>query len=104
MKKILLAAALILVPAMFSTGKAQAQTATPGYGTEVCVNQSLAAEAKQRFPNARIHVVPDSNDPSTNGWRIISGAVDANGRIHTDAQEMSLRQRDREFNQRFYYE
>ena len=104
MKRILLAAALILVPAVFSTGKAQAQTAGTGYGTEVCVNQSLAAEAKQRFPSARIHVVPDSIDPGVNGWRIISGAVDANGRIHTDGQELQLRQRDREFNQRFYYE
>lgn len=104
MKKILLAAALILVPALFSTGKAQAQIAAPGYGTEVCVNQSLAAEAKQRFPSARIHVVPDSIDPSVNGWRIVSGGTDANGRIHTDADELKLRQRDREFNQRFYYE
>ena len=104
MKKILLAVALTLVPAVFSTGKAVAQTTATQYGTEVCVNQSLAAEAKQRFPNARIHVVPDSIDPSVNGWRIVSGGTDANGRIHTDAQEMSLRQRDREFNQRFYYE
>lgn len=104
MKKILLAAALILVPAVFSTGKAQAQTTAAQYGTEVCVNQSLAAEAKQRFPNARIHVVPDSNNPSMNGWRIVSGALDANGSIHSDAQELQLRQRDREFNQRFYYE
>ncbi len=103
MKKILLAAALTLVPAVFSMGKAQAQTTAKQYGTEVCVNQSLAAEAKQRFPNARIHVVPDSNNPSMNGWRIVSGALDANGRIHTDAQELQLRQRDREFNQRFYY-
>jgi hypothetical protein len=104
MKKILLAAALILVPALFSTGKAQAQTAAPGYGTEVCVNQSLAAEAKQRFPNARIHVVPDSISPSMNGWRIVSGGVDANGRIHTDAQELNLRQRDRDFSDRFYHD
>ncbi len=104
MRKILLAAALILVPAAFSTGKAQAQTTAAQYGTEVCVNQSLAAEAKQRFPYARIHVVPDSINPSMNGWRIISGAVDANGRIHTDAQELQLRQRDREFSQRFYYD
>lgn len=101
MKKILLAAALTLVPLVFSTGKATAQTIAQ-YGTEVCVNASLAEQAKQRFPNARIHVVPDSTDPSMNGWRIVSGAVDANGRIHTDAQEINLRQRDREFSQRFF--
>jgi hypothetical protein len=103
MKKILLAAALILIAAVFSTGNAQAQ-AQPGYGTEVCVNTSLAEQAKQRFPNARIRVVPDSTDPSMNGWRIVSGSFDADGRIHTDAEELQLRQRDREFNQRFYYE
>ncbi len=101
MKKILLAAALTLVPAVFSTAKAQAQTKA-GYGTEVCVNQSLAAEAKRRFPYAHIHVVPDSIHPSMNGWRIVSGAVDAKGRIMTDAQELQARQRDREFNWRFY--
>ena len=104
MKKILLVAALTLVPAVFSTGKAVAQTAATQYGTEVCVNQSLAAEAKQRFPNARIHVVPDSIDPSMNGWRIVSGAFDANGRIHSDADELKLRQRDREFSDRFYHD
>jgi len=103
MKKILLAAALILVPALLSTGRAQAQT-QPGYGTEVCVNASLADQAKQRFPNARIHVVPDSTNPSMNGWRIVSGAFDANGRIHSDADELKLRQRDREFNDRFYHD
>ncbi len=103
MKKILLVAALTLVPAVFSTGKAQAQ-AQPGYGTEVCVNASLAEQAKQRFPNARIHVVPDSISPSMNGWRIVSGGFGADGRIHTDADELKLRQRDREFSDRFYHD
>ncbi len=102
MKKVLLAAALTLVPVPFLTGKAVAQTKAAGYGTEVCVNQSLAAEAKRRFPYAHIHVVPDSIHQSMNGWRIVSGAVDANGRIMTDAEELQLRQRDREFNWRFY--
>ncbi len=104
MKKILLAAVLTLVPAVFSTGNAQAQTKATGYGTEVCVNQSLAAEAKQRFPYARIHVVPDSTDLSMNGWRIVSGAVNAKGRIMTDAEELQARQRDQEFNDRFYHD
>lgn len=103
MRKIILAAALTLVPAVFPTGKAQAQTTAAQYGTEVCVNQSLAEEAKRRFPNARIHVVPDSTDQSMNGWRIVSGATDANGRIHTDAEELKLRQRDREFSERFFH-
>ncbi len=104
MKKILLAAALTLVPPLFLTGKALAQTTAAGYGTEVCVNESLVTEAKRRFPNAHIHVVPDSIHESMNGWRIVSGAVDANGRIMTDAEELQLRQRDREFNPRFYNE
>ncbi len=102
MKELLIAAALALVPTVFSTGKAVAQTLP--YGTEVCVNQSLAAEAKQRFPNARIHVVPDSTDPSTNGWRIVSGPFDANSRIHTDAEELELRQRDSDmFSERYLH-
>jgi hypothetical protein len=29
-----------------------------------------------------------------NGWRIVSGQFDANGKIHTDARELELRQRD----------
>jgi hypothetical protein len=94
MKKILLAAALTLVPAQFSTEKAAAQT-KPEYGAEVCVNASGVEEAKRRFPEARMHVVPDSPDRDMNGWRIVSGAFDANGRIHTDAQELKLRQRER---------
>lgn len=103
MKKILIAAALTLVPAVFSTGKAVAQTKVE-YGTEVCVNASNAEEAKRLFPNARLHVVPDSSNTAMNGWRIVSGAVDANGRIHTDAQEINLRQRDREFSDRFFHD
>lgn len=94
MKKILLAAALTLVPTLFSTGKATAQTKTE-YGTEVCVNASGVEEAKRRFPNARVHVVPDSVDPEMNGWRIVSGTFEANGRIHTDAEELKLRLRER---------
>jgi uncharacterized protein YycO len=94
MRKVLLAAALTLVPALFSTGKAVAQT-NAQYGTEVCVNASGVAEAKRLFPNARIHVVPDSTDPDMNGWRIVSGPIDASGRIHSDAQERELRRTER---------
>lgn len=93
MKKVLLAAALALVPALFFTGKAMAQTKQ--YGTEVCVNASLADEAKRRFPNATFHVLPDFADSHMNGWRIVSGPVDPKGRIHTDADEIGLRQRER---------
>ena len=93
MKKVLLAAALAVVPALFSTGKALAQTKAE-YGTEVCVNASGVEQAKRLFPNARIHVIPDSPDPAKNGWRIVSGQFDANGKIHTDARELELRQRD----------
>jgi hypothetical protein len=94
MKKVLLAAALSLIPALFSTGNAAAQAKTE-YGTEVCVNASGAEEAKRLFPNARLHVVPDSPDRDKNGWRIVAGAIDANGRIHTDAEELKLRTRER---------
>lgn len=94
MKKILLAAALTLVPAMFSTGKAQAQT-KPEYGTEVCVNASNVEDAKRLFPNARLHVVPDV--PGSNGFRIVSGNVRSDGRIMTDSEEINLRQRERNF-------
>lgn len=93
MKRILLVAALTLIPAVLSTGKAVAQTKAE-YGTEVCINASGAEQAKRLFPNARIHVVPDSPDPRMNGWRIVSGQFDANGKIHTDARELELRQRD----------
>lgn len=94
MKKIILAAALTLAPTLFSTGQAQAQK-VPEYGTEVCVNASNVEDAKRLFPNARLHVIPDSTNRDMNGWRIVAGAVDANGRIHTDAQELKLRQSER---------
>ena len=90
MKKVLLAASLALIPALFSTGNAAAQTKA-GYGTEVCVNASGVEEAKRRFPNARIHVLPDFADPDMNGWRIVSGTFEGNGRIHTDAEELEIR-------------
>lgn len=93
MKKILLVAALTLVPALFSTGQAAAQTKGE-YGTEVCVNASGVEEAKRLFPNARIHVLPDSTDRDMNGWRIVSGTFDSNGRIHTDAYELRVRLRE----------
>jgi hypothetical protein len=57
MNKVLLAAAVALAPALLFTGKAMAQTQQ--YATEICVNASQAEEAKRRFPNARIHVLPD---------------------------------------------
>lgn len=95
MKKVLLAAALTLAPALSLTGKAAAQEAK--YGTEVCVNASLADQAKQRFPNATLHVLPDFTDREMNGWRIISGAVGPNGRIMTDDQEIKLRKHESSF-------
>jgi hypothetical protein len=94
MKKILLAAALILVPASFSAGKAAAQTKAE-YGTEVCVNASNVEDAKRLFPDARLHVVPDS--PGANGFRIVSGYVRSDGRIMTDSEEINLRVRERNF-------
>jgi len=93
MKKVLLAAAVALAPALYFTGTAMAQTLQ--VGTEICVNASLAEEAKRRFPNARIHVLPDFPDPDMNGWRIVSGQVGPNGRTHTDAEEVGIRQRER---------
>jgi len=92
MKKVLLAAAVALAPALYFTGTAMAQTLQ--FGTEVCVNASQAEEAKRTFPNARIHVLPDFPDPDMNGWRIVSGQVGPNGRIHTDAEEVRIRQRE----------
>lgn len=89
MKKAALVAALVLIPALFMTGRATAQQAR--YGTEVCVNASLADEARQRFPKATLHVVPDFNIWQMNGWRIVSGNVRADGRIHTDAEEIQMR-------------
>ena len=93
MKKILLAAALTLVPTLFSNGKATAETKAE-YGTEVCVNQSLASETKRRFPNAKLHVLPDFAERKMNGWRIVSGNVRADGRIMTDAEEIEARQHE----------
>ena len=92
MKKVILAAALTLGLALSLAGTAAAQTQQ--YGTEVCVNASQAAEAKGLFPNAVLHVIPDSPDAERNGWRIVSGPVDAKGRIMTDAREIELRQRE----------
>lgn len=88
---LVVALALLLVPALTGTVVAQTQQ----YGTEVCVNASNADEAKRLFPNASIHVVPDSTASLMNGWRIVSGYVGAGGRIMTDAQEIQLRQQER---------
>ena len=93
MKKVLLAAAFILVPVLSSfMGKAISQEVK--YGTEVCVNASLADEAKRLFPNATLHVLPDFAFRRMNGWRIVSGNVRADGRIHTDEEEIQKRQRE----------
>ena len=87
MKKVLLAAALVLAPALSVSGKAMAQT--PQYGVEICVNASGAEAAKRKFPNARIHVVPDLPNPEMNGWTWLSGAVRPDGSIHTDAEAIA---------------
>ena len=92
MNKVLLAAALTLGLALPLAGTAAAQTQQ--YGTEVCVNASNADDAKRLFPNATLHVIPDFVDPLMNGWRHVSGAVGAGGKIMTDAQEIQLRQRE----------
>ena len=84
MKKVLLAAAVALAPSLLFTGKAMAQT--PQYGVEICVNASGAEAAKRKFPNARIHVLPDLSDPQMNGWTWLSGALRPDGSIHTDAE------------------
>jgi len=89
MKKVLLVAALVLVPAFSLAGKATAQETRSG--TEVCVNASLVGEAKRLFPNASIHVLPDFEIRRMNGWRIVSGNVRADGRIHTDSEETQMR-------------
>lgn len=93
MKKVLLAAAVALAPALSFTGTAMAQTQQ--YGTEICVNASNAEEAKRRFPNARIHVLPDFPDPDVNGWSIVSGTVRPDGSIHTDAEAIKHLERSR---------
>ena len=92
MNKVLLAAALTLGLALPLAGTAAAQTQQ--YGTEVCVNASNADQARRLFPNATLHVIPDFVDPLMNGWRHVSGAVGAGGKIMTDAQEIQLRQRE----------
>lgn len=97
MKKVLLAAALAVVLVLSLTGTAAAQTQQ--YGTEVCVNASNADEAKRLFPNASIHVIPDSTASLMNGWRIVSGPVGAGGRIMSTAQEIQLRQHERNLKQ-----
>ena len=92
MKKAMLVAALAILVGFSVTGKATAQEVR--YGTEVCVNASLADEAKRLFPNATLHVLPDFAIRRMNGWRIVSGNVRADGRIHTDAEEVRIRQRE----------
>ena len=87
MKKVLLVAALAVLTGFSVTGKATAQEARSG--AEVCVNRSLVDEAKRLFPNAKVHVLPDSIDPSMNGWRLVYGTS------HTDAEELRLRLREK---------
>jgi len=77
------ALALFLVPALTGTAVAQTQQ----YGTEVCVNASNADQAKRLFPNATLHVLPDSINPLMNGWRVVSGRA----KPMTDAEEIQLR-------------
>ena len=94
MNKALIAAAL-LAPTLSPTSKVLVQGVRSG--TEVYVNASDLAEAKRRFPNARLHVLPDFADSRMNGWRRVSGTVGRDGRIMTDAEEIKLRQRERYF-------
>jgi hypothetical protein len=96
MKKIILAAALIVVPAVYSGAQAAQEL---GYGSEVCVNASLADEARRLFPKASLHVLPDFPDPNMNGWRVVSGNVRPDGKIMTDEEERKTRVRER--NRRF---
>lgn len=92
MNKVILAATLALGLALSLAGTATAQTVQ--YGTEVCVNASNADQARQLFPNATLHILPDFADPAMNGWRHVSGSVGAGGKIMTDAQEIQLRERE----------
>lgn len=92
MKARILLALLALVPAVGYSGKGTAQTQE--YGAEVCVNKSLAVEAKRLFPNANLHVLLDFTIRRMNGWRIVSGPVRPDGRIHTDEEEIQLRRRE----------
>ena len=90
MKKALLAATVAVLTGFSVNARVAAQEA-PRYGTEVCVNASLADEAKRLFPNATLHVLPDL-PRGMNGWRIVSGNVRADGKIHTDGEEIYIRQ------------
>src|SRR3970040_1995878 len=90
MNKVLSAAAL-LAPTLSPTSEVLAQEVR--YGTEVCVNASDLAEAKRRFPNARLHVLPDFADSRMNGWRLVSGTVGRDGRIMTYSGELKVCQR-----------
>ena len=95
MKKVLLAAALVLAPALSFSGKAMAAQ-TPQVaqvGTEICVNASQAEAARQRFPNARIHVLPDFPNRDANGWTMVAGTLRPDGSIHTDAEAIKHRER-----------
>jgi len=93
MKKVLLAISVLMF--VLPSARALAQAQAQPYRTEVCVNASDADYAKRLFPNASFHVISDSADPLMNGWRIVSGPVGAGGKIMTDAQEIQLRQRER---------
>ncbi len=92
----LLSAAALTVLGLSLAGTAAAQTVQ--YKTEVCVNASQAAEAKRRFPNAALHVIPDESDPSLNGWRIVVRGGDKN---MSNAEEIRLRaqQRNQDFSE-----
>jgi hypothetical protein len=54
----------------------------------------LVDEAKRLFPNARLHVLPDSPRRGMNGWRIVSGIARPDGRIHADEEEIPIRRRE----------
>ena len=86
MKTVLLVAALTILTGFSVTGKATAQEKQ--FGSDVCVNRSLADEAKRRFPTAKVHILPDSTDPNMNGWRIVYGTS------HKDGEELSIRVRE----------
>ncbi|MBI2360710.1 MAG: hypothetical protein HYV04_17695 [Deltaproteobacteria bacterium] len=93
MQKMLLAVALVVAFAVFLTGTAAAEEAE--YRTEVWVNASNAADAKNLFPDAEIRVLPDFADPDMNGWRIVSGEVKTpEGMILAYAEEIQLRERE----------
>ena len=89
MKKAVIVAALVLVAGFAANSKATAQELR--YGREVCVNESLKDEAVRLFPDATLHVIPDQFPRGMNGWRIVSGNVRPDGRIHTDEEEIYQR-------------